>query len=64
MRSCAGTVLIKILPAISTEGMTRDDLPDLIERTHRIMQEEYAKLNLEALWRDFPPQRELDVGGK
>lgn len=47
-----GTVLIKILPAISTEGMTRDDIPALIEKTYKVMQEEYARANVEVLKRD------------
>ena len=51
-----GTVLIKILPAISTEGMTKEDLPALTELTHRVMQEEYTRLSLEALRRDFPQE--------
>ncbi|XP_052121223.1 1-acyl-sn-glycerol-3-phosphate acyltransferase beta isoform X2 [Frankliniella occidentalis] len=48
----AGTVLIKILPAISTKGMTRDDLPAVLERTQAVMQEEYARLNMEVLKMD------------
>lgn len=35
---------INILPAISTEGLTKDDIPNLIESAHKTMSEYFEKL--------------------
>lgn len=42
-----GHSVIKILPEISTKGMTKDDIDGLIDRTQSLMQEEYTKLSKE-----------------
>lgn len=34
-----GHVVINILPAIPTEDLKKEDIPDLIERTHKVMSE-------------------------
>lgn len=38
---------INILPAIPTENLTKDDIPELIEKTHKIMSEYIEKLRME-----------------
>lgn len=45
--SFTGHSIIHILPEISCKGMTKDDVPALLEKTQRIMQTEYDKLNAE-----------------
>lgn len=42
-----GHGIIHILPEISCKGMTKEDVPTLLERTQQIMQDEYDKLNAE-----------------
>ena len=37
------------MPEISTEGLTRDDIADLIDKTQKLMQTEYEKLTDESL---------------
>lgn len=43
----AGHTIISILPEIDCKGLGPDDIPDLLNRTQRIMQEEYERLNVE-----------------
>lgn len=43
----AGRNILSILPPIPTEGLTKDDVNDLIERTYKVMSEEYAKITKE-----------------
>jgi 1-acyl-sn-glycerol-3-phosphate acyltransferase len=38
------SVAIRVLPPIETEGLTADDIPELIERCHRKMSETIATL--------------------
>jgi 1-acyl-sn-glycerol-3-phosphate acyltransferase len=38
------SVSIRILPPIETEGLTAEDIPELIERCHRKMSETIATL--------------------
>ncbi|XP_046668858.1 1-acyl-sn-glycerol-3-phosphate acyltransferase beta-like isoform X2 [Homalodisca vitripennis] len=45
----SGKSVIKILPPIPTEGLTKSDLESLIARTHSIMSEEFTKLSAEVL---------------
>jgi lysophosphatidate acyltransferase len=40
-----GHSIIKILPEISTKGMSKDDLDSLLSNVQNIMQEEYERLN-------------------
>lgn len=56
--------MIKILPAISTAGMTKDDLPDLLDRTYRVMQEEYQRASMEAVKRDSVNLKERELAHK
>lgn len=42
-----GENIITILPAISTEGMDKDSLPELIEKTRNIMQATYKEVSNE-----------------
>lgn len=42
-----GESIIKILPEISTVGLTIDDLDELVERTRDLMQTEFTALNAE-----------------
>lgn len=39
-----GRMEINILPPISTENLTKDDIPELIERTHKTMSEYFEQL--------------------
>lgn len=41
----SGQVMIHILPAISTEGRSRDDIPNLIQETYDVMQKRYDEVN-------------------
>lgn len=43
----SGRVIIKTLPAISTEGMTIDDVNKLLEKTQNVMSETLRELNRE-----------------
>ncbi|KAJ8673010.1 hypothetical protein QAD02_004271 [Eretmocerus hayati] len=45
----SGTSYITILPAISTKGMTKADLPQLIEKTYQTMNKVYQESTQEAL---------------
>jgi lysophosphatidate acyltransferase len=40
-----GRAIIKILPAVSAEGMDKDNIDSLLANVQKIMQEEYEKLN-------------------
>jgi lysophosphatidate acyltransferase len=40
-----GHSIIKILPEISTKGMSKDDLDSLLSNVQNIMQEEFERLN-------------------
>lgn len=42
-----GHCIIQVLPEISCEGLTKDDIPDLLERVQNIMQNEFDSLNRE-----------------
>lgn len=39
-----GNIVINILPAISTENTTKEDIPNLIEKTHAVMSEFFEQL--------------------
>ena len=45
--SFTGHSIISILPEISCKGMTTDDIPELLEKTQQLMQNEYDRLNAE-----------------
>jgi len=38
----AGEVIIKALPPVPTKGLTADEINDLIEKIHNIMETEYG----------------------
>lgn len=44
-----GTTIVKILPEISTKGMTRADVDGLLEKTRDLMQREYNILNADVM---------------
>lgn len=44
-----GHSIISILPEISCKGLTVDDMPELMERARRIMQEEFTRITNEAI---------------
>lgn len=44
-----GKSIINILPAISTEGMTRADLDQLMKRTHDVMSTTFINLTEEII---------------
>lgn len=50
----SGKNIISILPPIPTEGLTKDNVSDLMERTYKVMSEEYAKITKE----NTPPGEE------
>lgn len=41
----AGNIIISIMPPISTDGMTVADLNDLMDRTHKLMDEEFSVIS-------------------
>lgn len=45
----SGEVVIKILPAIPTEGLTKADLEGLVSKAYTTMSDEYSKLSEEVL---------------
>ncbi|KAI8117763.1 hypothetical protein FF38_08228 [Lucilia cuprina] len=47
----AGNIILTTLPPISTEGLTKDDLPELMEKVHKIMQETFKQTSNEVLQR-------------
>lgn len=44
-----GTSYITVLPPIPTAGMTKDDLPELMERTYEIMNKTFVESTTECL---------------
>jgi len=42
-----GRCVIHVLPEVSCVGLTKDDIPDLLNKVQDIMQDEFDKLNLE-----------------
>uniref|UniRef100_A0A2A4IWN1 Uncharacterized protein n=1 Tax=Heliothis virescens TaxID=7102 RepID=A0A2A4IWN1_HELVI len=50
-RFSSGEFIVSILPMIETEGMTKDDIGALIEKTQMNMQEEFTKISMETLAR-------------
>lgn len=44
-----GKMIVKALKAIPTEGLTHDDLDELVQRTQLIMQTEYFSLATQVL---------------
>ncbi|KAK0171905.1 hypothetical protein PV328_005295 [Microctonus aethiopoides] len=44
-----GTSFITILPPIPTIGMTKDDLPNLLDKTYQLMNEEFQRTSQEVL---------------
>jgi lysophosphatidate acyltransferase len=40
-----GKIMIKILPEISTKGMTKNDVDSLTNNVRKIMQEKYEEIN-------------------
>ncbi|XP_026323670.1 1-acyl-sn-glycerol-3-phosphate acyltransferase beta-like isoform X2 [Hyposmocoma kahamanoa] len=52
-----GHVIIKFLDPVPTDGLTEEDIPNLMNRIFEVMQTEYKKLSkevIEALPRDYP----------
>ncbi|XP_075156219.1 1-Acylglycerol-3-phosphate O-acyltransferase 1 [Haematobia irritans] len=47
----AGNIIITTLPAISTEGMTKSDLPELMEKVHKLMSETFKQSSSEIVQR-------------
>ncbi|XP_026323352.1 1-acyl-sn-glycerol-3-phosphate acyltransferase alpha-like [Hyposmocoma kahamanoa] len=45
----SGEVIITILPTIETDGLSKDDLPVLMDKAQRIMQEEFTKTSNETI---------------
>ena len=45
----SGTSYITILPAIPTTGLTKEDLPQLIEKTYEIMNKVFQETTQEVL---------------
>lgn len=43
-----GESIVTILPPVSTVGLTRDDLPQLVERVRAVMSDTYRTLSAEA----------------
>jgi lysophosphatidate acyltransferase len=44
----AGNSFVKILPEVSTKGLTKTDMPMLMEKLQKIMQNEYEILSKES----------------
>lgn len=42
-------MIITILPTIETEGLSTDDIPALMDKTQRIMQEQFTKTSAETV---------------
>ncbi|KAH9639923.1 hypothetical protein HF086_002837 [Spodoptera exigua] len=47
----SGEFIVSFLPTIETEGLTKDDIPTLVEKTQLSMQEEFTKISMETLER-------------
>lgn len=43
-----GHSIISVLPEISCKGLTKDDLPQLIEKTQNLMQAHYEEISKES----------------
>lgn len=43
----SGEIIIEALPAIPTEGLTRDDIDELVERTRQLMIDKFAEITKE-----------------
>lgn len=55
---CTGNVIAQCLEPISTEGLTLDDVPDLINRVKSAMEKVYKELSNEVT-KDLPPDYPL-----
>lgn len=42
-----GKIIISILPAISCQGMTKEDVPNLLEKTKLLMDTHFADISKE-----------------
>ncbi|XP_058978280.1 1-acyl-sn-glycerol-3-phosphate acyltransferase beta isoform X2 [Musca domestica] len=47
----AGNIIITALPALSTEGLTKDDLPELMDRVHKLMSDTFKQTSSEIVQR-------------
>ena len=47
----AGNIIVTTLPAIPTKGLSKDDLPELMEKVHKLMQETFKQTSNEILQR-------------
>lgn len=57
---CTGNVIAQCLEPISTEGLTLDDVPDLINRIKSAMEEVYKESSNEVT-KDLPPDYPLAI---
>lgn len=51
MFSFSGEIIITILPLIETEGVSKEDIQPLVDKTQMKMQEEFTKTSAETLAR-------------
>lgn len=47
LKFIAGHTIISVLPEISCQGLTKDDLPQLLEKTRNLMQNCFSELSKE-----------------
>ncbi|XP_073828325.1 1-Acylglycerol-3-phosphate O-acyltransferase 1 [Musca autumnalis] len=47
----AGNIIITTLPAVSTKGLTKDDLPELMEKVHKLMSDTFKQTSSEIVQR-------------
>lgn len=47
----AGNIIVTTLPAIPTKGLRKEDLPELMEKVHKLMQETFKQTSNEILQR-------------
>ncbi|TMW47913.1 hypothetical protein DOY81_007019, partial [Sarcophaga bullata] len=47
----AGNIIVTTLPAIPTKGLSKDDLPELMEKVHKLMQETFKQTSNEIMQR-------------
>lgn len=45
VRCILGRCVIHVLPEVSCKGLTKDDIPELVNKLYNIMQTEFDELN-------------------
>lgn len=57
----SGEIIIEALPAIPTEGLTREDIDQLVERTRQLMIDKFTEITKEAQLKESQNRKRHEV---